>query len=370
MVALRLLCSPVLAGVLILGAAADVAPALHGAVSQDDACASDGLSGGCAMGLLQHGSPEASRQRQTLQAVPTSMTAAQRSFGGGISDAVVAVPAASGGQALVLVEGSSVNPLDWKMALPGILGRDFSGIVVSVTGQCGVQVGDAVWGDAPSGAWAEYLAVACDLVGQRPTQASALEAGAMPHVALTAQQALAMLGAPWTGSPTVLVLGGSGGVGHLAIQIAKAQGAGKVVTTCSSSNNDFVTSLGADETIDYHTANWWETLGENSVDVVLDTVGIAGTGDHAFEIMRSGGKFVTLLGGSAMASSTPLGMSQTWVRVSQTSTQYLDSLKALVDNGQLKVHIGSTYGLDDVSAAVADSKDGHSVGKISISIAA
>merc|ERR1711904_640148 len=132
----------------------------------------------------------------------------------------------------------------------------------------------------------------------RPKSISMSESGAMPMVSLTSLDVLmwAAGGPKFAGSnTTVLVLGGSGGTGHMGIQIAKAMGAAKVITTCSSSHTAFVKSVGADQVVDYHTANYWEVLAAQSVDVVYDCVGLSGTGDKAAGIIKKNGHFATLL---------------------------------------------------------------------------
>mmetsp|Transcript_120562 Transcript_120562/g.303021 ORF Transcript_120562/g.303021 Transcript_120562/m.303021 type:complete len:310 (-) Transcript_120562:199-1128(-) len=292
----------------------------------------------------------------------------------------VPVPTPSKGQALVKVAGSSLNPLDRKIPVPGPVGRDFAGTVVQVAEDCPFTVGDAVWGDAqgkdiglggrPLGAWAEYIAIPCDIMAYRPLGITAIEAGAMPHAALAGLQALHIAGAPWSSSPTVLVLGGAGGVGHMAIQIAKNMGAGKVIVTCSEKNFDFVTSLGADQAVDYHTSDWWTVLGGGSVDVVLDAVGEFGSGNHAYDILRDGGKFVTLLPTpGVLATKSRDGVSQATSALDDTGPSFLDTLKGLVDEGELKVTIASKFTLEEVPQAIALSESGHVDGKLAIVIA-
>lgn len=371
------------------------------AIDQEDAC-STGLN--CGVGLLQHralfatASHAASREAfradvarervvdmskgwyylgddgaggSSNPEVPSAMQAVHQQFGGKFHVETAPVPSPGPGQALVRVEGSSVNPIDWKMPLPGPVGRDFAGTVISVEAPCGVSTGDNVWGDAPTGAgaWAEYLVVDCGVVGRRSDKIGAPEAGVMPHVALTALQALSVAGAPWSPSarPAVLVLGGSGGVGHVALQIAKAMGAGEVSTTCSASNFDFVKAHGADRVFDYHEVDWWEALGENSVDVVFDTVGMAGTGRHAETVLRANGTFVTTLPDSTSPSTRP-DVRQVFVSLSDVGTTYLDTLTSMVDAGNLSAAIQVTYPLEDISQAIAHSKAGHTVGKVALSV--
>mmetsp|Transcript_19640 Transcript_19640/g.57024 ORF Transcript_19640/g.57024 Transcript_19640/m.57024 type:complete len:290 (-) Transcript_19640:269-1138(-) len=284
------------------------------------------------------------------------------------------VPRLRAGQALVRVAASSVNPLDWKLLAsrgrPPVPGRDLAGAVAATLPPCGFAAGDLVWGDkAEPGAMAEYVVANCGQLGLRPQNLSATEAGSLPHVALTGKQALSFAGAPWSSSPTVLILGGSGGTGHTGIQLAKAYGAGKVITTTSPLHFEFAKAQGADEVIDYHAQNWWEVASE--VDVVFDTVGEAGSGDHAFRILKDGGAFVTLLPNGRVSPALAASRRQVRQRfssLSETGTASLDAIKALVDAGKLKVTISSTYNLSQASAAFVESKAGHATGKIAIQV--
>jgi len=199
----------------------------------------------------------------------------------------VDMPEPGHGEVLVQVYASNINPVDHKIvqmagllwSYPHKLGSDLAGVVTKVgTGCKRIKVGDEVWGEATSwgqvistgGTYAQFTAVSESVLGVKPTSISWLEAGAMPMVALTGYDALTWAaGGPSFSNinTTVLVLGGSGGTGHLGIQLAKAMGATEVITTCSSSHADFVKSLGADRVIDYHTQNYWEVLSPKSVDV-------------------------------------------------------------------------------------------------------
>merc|ERR1719361_1568822 len=183
----------------------------------------------------------------------------------------------------------------------------------------------------------------------------------MPMVGLTSYESLtwAAKGPVFTGTQknaTVLILGGSGGTGHIGIQLAKAMGAGEVITTCSSSHGDFVKSLGADRVIDYHTQNYWEVLQPKSVDVVYDCVGQSGTGDHAFGLLKQNGFFVSLLPTAMPSLSTKFkrpDISTTYPTCVGGCSNYdrVDKLSALVEAGKLKVHIGTTYALANIVQA-------------------
>merc|ERR1712046_125267 len=151
---------------------------------------------------------------------------------------------------------------------------------------------------------------------------------------------------------TVLVLGGSGGTGHLGIQLAKAMGAKEVITTCSGTHSDFVKSLGADQVIDYHKQNYYDVLANKSIDVVYDCVGLKGTGDHAYPLPKDNGHFITL---------EPNGMPSMQGRIKRPDvkarfplcvgkcTHYdrIDLISDLVKEGKLKVHIDVSYDLEN-----------------------
>lgn len=287
----------------------------------------------------------------------------------------VPVPTVKPGKAVVEVFSSSVNPLDWKLlANPNFRstpGSDFAGRVLAAEGPCAFQAGDLVWGDS-QGSFAEEVLVDCSHLGLRPRNISVPEAGALPHVGLTGLQALRSSGAPWSAPGTVvLVLGGSGGTGHVGIQLAKALGASKVVTTASASGAEWLKSLGADEVIDYKEEKWWEVMGPLSVDVIYDTVGEAGTGVHAYDALKDGGHFVSLLPTSQappqVAKRRP-SVSQRFMEMSEKSTADLDVLKDLVEAGILQVRVATSFDLELVGKAFQASRSGHTHGKIAVHV--
>lgn len=122
----------------------------------------------------------------------------------------------------------------------------------------------------------------------RPQSLSVAEAAALPLVALTGAEGLQWAGAPWKEPKTVLLLAGGGGTGHTGIQLAKAYGAARVITTCEPEQAALLKELGADQTIDYHTANWYDVLQPGTVDVIYDCVALAGSGEHAYDILATG----------------------------------------------------------------------------------
>lgn len=179
--------------------------------------------------------------------------------------------------------------------LPITLGRDLSGTVESSgPGVDAFRPGDAVYallGGIDRGSYAEYAVVKPNEASAKPARLSDVEAAAVPLGALTAWQGLFDHGHLQAGQ-TVLIHGGSGGVGHFAIQFAKAKGA-KVFTTVSAQNIDFVRQLGADHAIDYQSQRFEEVVRD--VDLVLDLVG-GETRERSWSVLKPGGILVSALG--------------------------------------------------------------------------
>jgi len=303
-----------------------------------------------------------------------------------IKEIEVSVPSVRNDQVLVEVQGSSVNPVDWKLieiggvlppisagwSYPHILGRDFAGKVAAIGSKVTkFRVGDTVWGDnsEKEGTFANYVAVNESIVGHAPTSIPLAEAATLPLVSLTGLEAYNFAKAPWQSKPTVVVLGGSGGTGHTGIQLAKALGAGKVISTCGTDHVAFCKSVGADQVIDYHKEDWHEVVANKSVDIVYDTVAIKGTGDLAYDVLKDGGTFVTLLDDSlaskAAVSKRP-SIRQEAFLLSHIQTTYLDTLKDFVDKGKLHGHIDQVFSFAQVADAVNASMGGHTTGKISV----
>lgn len=329
----------------------------------------------------------------------------------------VPVPTPGSSEVLVEVKGSSVNHLDmlWTVLLPSlvwdaaealwslqggfpkVLGMDLAGTVVAVGSKVTkFKVGDDVWGFNAAAAvydgktlgglaghgWAPYSALSQEMVGLKPKSMNFTQAGSMPLCAETSLKALKEVGAPWKNGGTVLILGATGGTGHIAVQLAKAMGATKVIVTASATHKEFVKSLGADQLIDYHTENWWNesVIPDNSIDAIYDTVIHPMTGDRAYAKLRHNGKYVTLCDGipTCGASMPSLlnrlknpSLSATALRCTPggcASTESLDELRAFVDEGKLKIHVGSTIPLKDIQRALDIVEGGHAFGKVALSI--
>lgn len=215
-------------------------------------------------------------------------------------------PVAAAGEVLVEIHATAVNPLDGKIRdgafkpilpykPPVILGHDLAGIVVGVgTGVTRFKVGDAVYGrprDRHIGTFAERIAVNAADLAPKPANATMAEAASLPLVALTAWQVLVEEAGLKPGQK-VLIHAGSGGVGTIAIQLAKYLGA-TVATTASATNADLVRSLGADVVIDYRTQDFTTLL--SGYDVVLNNLDPK-TLERSLKVLKPGGKLISISG--------------------------------------------------------------------------
>ncbi len=277
---------------------------------------------------------------------------------------------------LVRARATSVNPVDWKVRegylqgayphhLPIITGWDVAGVVEAVgpAVRTGVKVGDEVYGyvrrdDVCFGTSAELVPAPERTVTAKPEGLSFEEAAAVPLAGLTAYQLLTEAVAISDGE-RVLVHAGSGGVGHFAVQIARALGA-EVVATASAANHDFLRELGATETIDYHDGPISEQLSA-PVDAVLDLVGGEAL-DDAPKQVKDPARIA-----SVIDPETVLHLGGRYVFV-RPAREHLDALARLVDDGKLRVELGATFKLDEIAAAHRASEEGHTRGKIAVTI--
>lgn len=284
-------------------------------------------------------------------------------------------------QLLVKVRASSVNPIDWKIrqgmlslitgsTFPKILGFDLAGEVVEVGSQVTrFQPGDAIYGSTglPGGAYAEYAAIAENLVALKPSNLTYEEAAAVPGGALTALQALRDQGHIKSGQ-AVLINGAAGGVGSFAVQIAKALGA-EVTGVCSTKNVDLVKSLNADIVIDYTQQDF--TNGNVQYDIIFDAVGKRSL-SQCKRVLKANGIYISTL-------PTPESVLETLITaffpgqkaklvLENPNGQDLAYLKDLIEAGKIRVVIDRTYPLQELAAAHAYSETEHASGKIAIAI--
>lgn len=291
--------------------------------------------------------------------------------------AEIAKPAPGPGQVLIKIHAAGVNPIDWKVRnglfaglvknFPIIPGYDVAGEVVGAgSGASGFKPGDQVYAMLPltaPGGCAEYVAVAADLVALKPTKATMEQAAGMPLAALTAYQNIVVEGKLSKGQ-TVLIHGAAGGVGHFAVQIAKAQGA-TVIGTGSDKSIDFIKSIGADKVVNYKTEKF-EDIAKD-VDLVFDTVG-GDTLTRSFAVVKKGGGIVSLQAEPDAAAAQKAGLQIAKHTVVSPNGAHLKTLAGLVDAGALKVEVSKTYSLSDVAAALKESEGGHTHGKLVVKI--
>src|SRR6266487_2260691 len=281
-------------------------------------------------------------------------------------------------QILVRVIAAGVNPVDeagrsersakfFGITLPFIPGYDIAGIVEKTGGKITkFKTADSVYAYlslTKGGGYAEYAAASEAEAAAKPKSISFVEAAGVPVVALTAWQALIDT-AKLSAGQTVLIHGGSGGVGTFAIQIAKARGA-KVIATASTANQDFLKQLGADLAIDY-TKTKFEDVAKN-VDVVLDSVG-KDTLARSYGVVKKGGFIVTLVARIDQAELDKRGIRGASLGVEPDSNE-LTEIGKLIAEKKIKVIISQTLPLADAVKAQKQIATGHTRGKIVLKVA-
>jgi NADPH:quinone reductase-like Zn-dependent oxidoreductase len=287
-------------------------------------------------------------------------------------------PSLADDQVLIRVQTASVNPVDYKTRagkypavkadqLPRVLGRDVAGKVE----QCGAgvrswQPGDAVYAllDRERGGYAQLVALNADLCARAPKNLSATEAAAIPLAGLTAWQGLFDHGQLREGQ-SVLIHGGAGGVGHLAIQFAKARGA-HVSTTVSTRDIDFARELGADIVIDRSAQRFEELLSD--IDLVFDLV--AGeVQKRSIQVLTRGGTLVSTLGKpdeSALKEREIRGVGY----MAEPNAAQLNEITQLIEAGKVRPYVHATFPLAEVARAHEVSEKDHPRGKIVLEVPA
>lgn len=279
----------------------------------------------------------------------------------------------------VKVYAASVNPKDWKLNLTGsilatpllrrhirpLFGDDLAGVVTAIGDNVkDFSLGDKVYGmdmRIRTASLAEDAVINQNRIAHMPCNISYAEAGAMPLAALTALQGL-NIGKTKEGSK-VLLIGASGGVGTYAVQIAKALGA-HVTAVCSGRNTELVTELGADATIDYTLGDFRQTAG--AFDVVFD-IASYDTPRTCAKLMGDKGIFISTFGHMAGLLSTALPLNKRIKSVTVTPRRSdLETLKTMVEAGQLRTVMDSEFSLADSQGAYDRSRSGRARGKIAI----
>jgi NADPH:quinone reductase-like Zn-dependent oxidoreductase len=279
-------------------------------------------------------------------------------------------------QVLLRVKAASINPVDIKIRkglypsvkedrLPYTLGRDVSGIVE----KCGAQatqfaIGDEVLGVVSicGGGYAEEAVLDQSALAGKPASIGHSQAGAIPLAGLTAWQGLFRRGQLKSGQ-SVMIHGGSGGVGHFAVQFAKAIGA-RVLTTVSTENVEFARGLGADVVIDYKTQRFEDQAQD--LDMVFDLID-GETRERSWSLLKRGGVLVSTLTEPSQAKAKEHDVRALRYTVEPDGIELAEILK-LVALGKVKPHVQKAFQLDEVAQAMETIEHGGSAGKIVISM--
>ena len=286
-------------------------------------------------------------------------------------------PSAGSGQVLAGVKAVSLNPFDSKLrdgvmkdgiplTLPITIGGDIAGVVSEIgDGVEGYAVGDKIYGQANavagnSGAFAEFAATKSDQIAKAPANLTLEQAAALPLVGVSALQAIRDHLDVQSGQK-VFIHGGGGGIGSVAIQIAKHIGA-YVATTATAEDIEYVQSLGADEVIDYASEDYAEVL--SSYDAAFDTVG--DDFNKMLGILKSGGNAVSMIAAADDARVKELGVSAQ-TQGTRVTTDKLDALRDLVESGIVSVRIAQTFPLEQIVEAFK-AREAGAKGKIVVTL--
>jgi alcohol dehydrogenase len=292
----------------------------------------------------------------------------------------------SDGMILVRVKAAGVNPADWKvregffkemapLQFPTTLGMDFSGVIEKVggsgdgggsaTSDNNIKQGDEVYGQVGvmmggSGAFAEMALAKADTMAHKPKALNHEQAAGLPLVGVSAWQALVET-MQLSNGQKILIHGGAGGIGSIAIQLAKHLGA-HVATTVSANDIQFVKEdLGADEVIDYKTQTFEDVLSHD-YDAVLDTVG-GETYTRSFKVLKRGGIIVSMLEQPVQELMDQFGVKAVSL-FSQVNRERLTRLAEWIDQNNIRVNVERTFPLDEARAALDYQRDVHPRGKI------
>lgn len=293
-------------------------------------------------------------------------------------------PQPASNEVLIKISYAGVNPVDWKICLgaikdllphqfPVVLGWDAAGTVDSVgDAVSGYQVGDSVYAycrktTVQSGTYAEYIAVDANALAKVPAGITLQQAAGIPLVALTAWQSLFDF-ADLKAGQTVLIHAGAGGVGSIAIQLAKWRGA-YVYTTASAANHAYVKSLGADVVIDYNEHDFVSVMKRcepGGVDVVYDTVG-DDIQIRSFEVVKKGGVLVSIVAPPAEDKAQQYSIKAGFVFVAP-NTQQLQKLSELIEQGVVKPVETQVMPLEQAVSALQQIQTRHVRGKIVLAV--
>lgn len=336
--------------------------------------------------------------------LPTQMTAmtVQKYGKNPVVKTTVPMPSVGDDDVLVKVHSASINPLDFKIRngdlklilpfkTPLILGNDLAGVVVAVGKNVqNFAIGDKVFARTDTlriGSFAQFIAISHANLAKMPSNLDFNQSASLPLVALTAYQAFKQMNVK--AGDTVLIHAGAGGLGSIAIQIAKILGL-SVITTASGVGLELVKSLGADKIIDYKQQDFSQLLSD--IDGVLDTIG-GDTLERSFKVLKKGKKIISVAGMPTKAFAKAFGLSW-WKqcvmgfishKTHKTAQRYgasyeflfmrpsgeqLTVIKNWVENGQIRPIVDKVFSFDDTQNALAYSESGRAKGKIIVQIQA
>lgn len=285
-------------------------------------------------------------------------------------------PEPNDGEVLIRVKAASVNPVDYKIRsghfmkgkilLPTTLGRDVAGPIEAVgPGVTAFKPGDEVYAylASESGGYAEFAVAKENEVAPKPRTLDFVRAAAIPLAAETAWQALFDHGHLKSGE-TVLIHGAGGGVGHFAVQFAKAKGA-RVVATASGADLDLVRKLGADDVIDYKAKPFEDSV--HDVDLVIDLIG-GETQKRSWKVLKEGGRLVSTVE-QPSAEEAQRKRAQATVFMAKAYAEQLREIAQLVDAGKVRVVISQTLPLSEAKEAHQQLEHEHTQGKVVLTVA-
>ena len=290
----------------------------------------------------------------------------------------VTTPEPGLGEVLIKVAASSLNPDELRIleqpAVHYTLGLDVSGIVVALGAGCSsrLAIGDRVYATGIGWGMGEFAVRPEFMCGIVPGSVDLVAAGTMPTVAMTVYGALRNAGAPWKTNVTVLITAGSGGTGYVAVQLAKAMGAGFVVSAASAAHLAFVRSLGADLVVDYRAQSVFDVVSDRSVDVVLSNHADNTSAVRSMQKLRAGGVYVTLDGDMLPSGTSP----PTDVRLvdydlfapaeAVRCLAYLDAIAAFLANHTVRALVQDTFSFAAIRDALRTMAAGDVASKLAV----
>ena len=292
----------------------------------------------------------------------------------------VPMPKVSAGKVLVEVRAPGVNPVDWKiregylqqmapLQFPVTLGMDFSGIINQLGEgvSTDLNIGDEVYGQASllsggSGSFAEFVLTNINSIAHKPKTLNHIEAAGLPLVGVSAWQGL-VENIGLSRNKRILIHGGAGGIGSIAIQLAKHLGA-HVATTVRPEDEEFVRKLGADEIVDYTSQSFEDML--HGYDAVFDTVG-GETYRRSFKVLKNNGIIVSMLEQPDSDLKNQYGV-KAISQFTETTSERLTKLAEWVDQNNIKVNVDKTFSLNEAANALDYQKDVRPRGKIVLTV--